>query len=205
MRAAGLFLVQNLRSPFVPQGDLVLPRDAAGFVAFRGDDPGLPAGMRAVTGLHVKFIPTQASHPAVVSSSCASCVGQRELLLAPGALQQWLSTLVDALPGADQHVGAVPMREVLAVHGVMQGSTGHLVGVPIDKNRILCFEDPVAFLDGLLIEANPHLFQDIVNRSGRNASVIEPCMHISQHSATGTTIQFGRASWQHISTHVCTA
>lgn len=40
----------------------------------------------------------------------------------------------------------------LAVRGIMCGASGHLVGVPIDKNSILCFkfEDAVAYRQRLI-------------------------------------------------------
>ena len=52
--------------PYAARDGLKLPT-VHGYVAFRGDDPRLPAHIRAVTSLHSKFIPVQTGHGGVMS------------------------------------------------------------------------------------------------------------------------------------------
>lgn len=81
------------------------------------------------------------------------CDLRAKLGLQPGTLhgfKPWLQLQLQAQRVERQHVGAVPMSEVLAVRGVMSGASGHLVGVPIDKNNILYFEDAVAYRQRLI-------------------------------------------------------
>jgi hypothetical protein len=138
------------RTPsFVPKHGVRLPRHADGHVAFRGDDPQLPEWVQAVTRLHVKFIPTQATRPDVAGELAEQLCALRVRVGAPPAsvqeLTSWLGSLQAATPVDRYHPGSVPVSDVRAVRNVMTGACGHLVGVPIDKNRILFFEDAAVY------------------------------------------------------------
>jgi hypothetical protein len=145
---------EDLLTPFVPKRGLSLPRRDDGFVAFRGDDPLLPDSVRAVTQLHVKFIPTQASHPRATPELAEQlCKLRVQLGLQPSpmsAFLPWLESHLVGLEGERQHSDAVPMSDVMAVRDAMTGVTGHLVGVPIDKNHILYFEDAAVYSKRLI-------------------------------------------------------
>lgn len=138
-----------LVTPFVPKAGLSLPTRADGLVAFRGDDCSLPDHLRAVTSLHAKFIPTQGTHPLVASELAEQlCALRLKLCLPPASLHTFLPWIASQLPGLEgerQHATAVPMSDVMVMRNAMTGLAGHLVGVPIDKNRILFFEDAVLY------------------------------------------------------------
>lgn len=88
-----------------------------------------------------------------------------------------LKLLCAILPHSQWCVQAGQDKKVDTIlHGLSGGffvESGAYNGV--DLSNSLYFEAARGW-DGLLIEANPHLFQDIVHRSGRNASVIHACL-----------------------------
>lgn len=136
-------------APFAPKQGLDLPQDASGAVCFRGDNPLLPAWLRLVTRLHGKFIPTQNTNPAVSWDLARQLCTVREQVglppAPPAAFQHWIGSQLASRACIRHPPGSVPMSEVLEVKAAMTGLSGHLVGVPIDKNRILYFEDAVLY------------------------------------------------------------
>lgn len=134
---------------FVPRCGLQLPVGPHGGVAFRGDDPRLPAWLRCATSLHVKYIPAQAVDRRAVEELVEGLGAlRRKAGLQTGVseqLQHWVQTALLLRPSHDHHEGSVPMSDVRVARAVTQGSQGSLVGVPIDKNRILYFEDAAVY------------------------------------------------------------
>jgi len=110
----------------------------------------LPGWLHNVTRLHQKFIPTQASHPGIGRELADQLCDLRvKLGLPPSPLATflpWIESELVALGGCERHhPGSVPISDVLAARCIMTGAAGHLVGVPIDKNRIFYFEDAAAY------------------------------------------------------------
>lgn len=141
-------------SPYTPRHGLDLPQDASGFVGFRVDDQRLPDWIRKVTQLHGRFIPAQHTNPAAAVELAQQLCDLRRKVGLPEAplhtFQPWLESLLGAQPVEQRHPGSLPFADALDVCGVLTGLTGHLVGVPINKNRILYFEDAVQYRQRLI-------------------------------------------------------
>ncbi len=139
--------------PFTPKRALKKLPVVNSLVAFRGDDPLLPACLKPVVGLHVKFIPEQTLHHA----ACDDIVQQllvlgKRLHVSLGVeseLHDWLEQVWSDLSLqrlGTAPPGSVPVRSVLKVRNMLRG----LVGVPIDKNRILYFCDALSYRERLI-------------------------------------------------------
>lgn len=127
---------------------LGLPTAANGLVAFRGDDACLPMQLLQVTSLHVKHVPVQQPSLVACQKLAAELVSvRRRMRLLPGTIAAWSDWLHAQLADMPPHqapnvaADAVLEQHVREVKGLLRG----LVGVPIDKNRILFFEDVRAY------------------------------------------------------------
>ena len=129
--------------PFIPQGRLGNLPTVQGLVSFRGDDSSLPAAVRRVTGMHVKFIPQQGLHKAAAADLAEELFCLRDKLGVPRSEESlvcaWLCQTWSAVP-RQRHCrvpGGIHVKTVLRARNMLKG----LVGAPIDKNRILYFCD----------------------------------------------------------------
>jgi hypothetical protein len=139
--------------PFAARRALANLPTVNSLVSFRGDDPMLPACIREIVGLHVKFVPVQDLHFA----ACDDLVQQlldlaKRLHVSFGSesgLHEWLEH-VWSEPTQRRSTtappGSVPVRSVLRVRNKLKG----LVGVPIDKNRMLYFCDALSYRERLV-------------------------------------------------------
>jgi hypothetical protein len=139
-------------------------------VGFKGDHDTLPPHIREVTSLHVGYIPGVGPQEAVSANTVAKLVDQ--LVDIAERLRQkedrdqlsgWVAaSLVAASCSAPP--GNVGMDAVKSVRRQLRG----LVGVPIDKNRLLFFEDVSAYRQRLIstfIEDTKH-YQPVARSEG---------------------------------------
>ena len=175
--------------PYVARSGIVLPT-VNGFVSFRGDDPRLPHNIRAATGLHSKFIPTQTGHGPVMKSLAQQFADVYEKMgvqnVSPDSLLPWLQCVRDqSCPSFDRdsqiRLGAVTMEQVMEVHKTLFDTrSGNLVVTVIDKNAgVLYFEDAIAYRARLLstyIEDTKHYC--VVQRS--EEQLLNECKKFSE-------------------------
>jgi len=119
-----------------------------GFVSFRGDAPDLPAHIAQITSLHMKYIPVQTTQRNVHETLVNDLVDTRlKMKLLPGSKScwaTWLSMQPECAEGsglACRYTAGYTAGEVIAVRRQLR----NLVGVPIDKNRLLYFEEIEAY------------------------------------------------------------
>lgn len=123
------------------------------YVQFRGDDASLQADIREVTGLHLQYIPYM-SDTGVSQNTVDLLTDQLSSLHtrlgikgeSREALASWIAFIASDCKFPAAVPGSVPLVAVQAVRRQLKG----LVGVPIDKNRILYFEDVAAYRQRLI-------------------------------------------------------